>query len=120
MVTGILEETVGIVEATSLSAENWDGTLLGDTDGDGLDHADDLDDDNDGILDVDEGFSVTTETIDLSTYQSGQLVQTFSVNQDIDARITITSTNGNFITVGGQQTPAFDPNAATGFCRQRG
>ena len=103
-----------LVETAAFSASAFDGILLGDTDGDGLDHVDDLDDDNDGILDVDEGFSVTTETIDLSTYQSGQLVQTFSVSPDIDARISITSTNGNFVTVGGQQTPAFDP-ADTGF-----
>ena len=109
-----LELNVGTVETAAFSASAFDGILLGDTDGDGLDHVDDLDDDNDGILDVDEGFSITTETLDLSTYQSGELVQTFSVNPDIDARITITSTNGTFVTVGGEQTPAFDP-ADTGF-----
>ena len=51
-----LELNVGTVETAALSAENWHGTLLGDADGDGLDHDVDLDDDNDGILDVDEGF----------------------------------------------------------------
>ena len=60
-----LEETVGIVEATSLSAENWDGTLA-DKDSDGVDDADDLDDDNDGILDVDEGY-VPAQTTPLNT-----------------------------------------------------
>ena len=60
-----LEVNVGTVEAVSLSAENWDGTLA-DKDGDGVDDADDLDDDNDGILDVDEGF-VPAETTPLNT-----------------------------------------------------
>ena len=109
-----LELNVGIVEAVSITAENWNGTLLGDADGDGLDHADDLDDDNDGILDADEGFSVTTETLDLSSYEAGEMVQTFSITPDLDARVTITSTNGVFFPVGGEPTPQFDP-AATGF-----
>ena len=109
-----LELRVGTVEAVSITAENWDGTLLGDADGDGLDHIDDLDDDNDGILDVDEGFSVTTETIDLSGYQAGELVQTFSVTPELDARITFTSTNGTFFDVGGVTPPFFDA-AADGF-----
>ena len=102
-----LEVNAGSVEATSLSAENWDGTLA-DKDGDGVDDADDLDDDNDGILDSEEGFSISTETLDLSTYVDGELEQTFSITPDLDARITITSTNGNFVGV----FPSFDP--ATG------
>ena len=66
-----LEVSVGAVEATILSAENWDGTLQIDVDSDGLDGADDLDDDNDGILDVDEGFvPATIVAIDTSALNS--------------------------------------------------
>jgi uncharacterized repeat protein (TIGR01451 family) len=108
-----LELSVGTVEAQSLRAENWDGTLA-DKDGDGVDDADDLDDDNDGILDSEEGFSVTTETVDLSGYEDGALTQTFSVHPDVDVRLSITSANGSFFPLGGIQAPFFDPQA-TGF-----
>ena len=104
-----LELNVGTVETAAFSAAAFDG-VLADKDGDGVDDADDLDDDNDGILDTEEGFSVTTETVDLSGYVGGSLQQTFSVSPDVDVRITFTSTNGAFF--GGR--PAFDP-AGGGF-----
>jgi len=105
-----LEVSIGAVEAVSLSAENWDGTLA-DKDGDGIDDLDDLDDDNDGILDSEEGYSVTTETVDLSGYVAGSLVQTFSVSPDVDVRLSITSTNGSFFPIGGVPSPFFDDQA---------
>ncbi len=46
-----LETSVGTIEAQALEAADFKGILV-DTDGDGLDDADDLDDDNDGILDT--------------------------------------------------------------------
>ena len=65
-----LELNVGLVEAASLTAENWDG-ILADKDGDGVDDADDLDDDNDGILDTEEiGFISATTPIDSSSLNS--------------------------------------------------
>ena len=51
-----LEVNVGTVETAAVSATAFNGVLLGDADGDGLDHDVDLDDDNDGILDSVEGF----------------------------------------------------------------
>ena len=82
---------------------------LNDKDGDGVADIVDLDDDNDGILDTEEGLSFTTATVDLSTYVEGATQQTFPLNSDVDVRITITGTNGNFDLVNGVQTPAFDP-----------
>ena len=108
-----LEVSVGAIEARSFEAESWDG-VLADKDGDGVDDADDLDDDNDGILDSEEGYSVTTETVDLSTYADGSLQQTFSITPDVDVRLTVTATNGTFFTLNGQTSPFFDP-AAGGF-----
>ncbi len=49
-----LETSVGAIEATALAAESWQGALV-DTDGDSVDDTIDIDDDNDGILDIDEG-----------------------------------------------------------------
>ena len=54
-----LELNVGTIEAQSLRAENWDGTLV-DTDGDGIDDEDDADADGDGLLDGSE----TTVAVD--------------------------------------------------------
>ena len=108
-----LELNVGTIETATLTADNWNHTLL-DTDGDGIDDVDDLDDDNDGILDTEEGFSTTTETVDLSGYVPGSLVQTFSVSPDVDVRLSITSTNGSFFPLGGVTAPLFDAQA-TGF-----
>ena len=66
-----LEQAIGTIETATLEAENWDHTLLGDADGDGLDHDVDLDDDNDGILDVDEGFvAPTTVAINQANFNS--------------------------------------------------
>ena len=107
----VLEESVGTIETATLVAENWDHVLL-DKDGDGVDDVDDLDDDNDGILDTEEGFSVTTETVDISGYVAGSLVQTFSVNPDVDVRLSITSANGSFFPLGGVPAPFFDPTAS--------
>ena len=108
-----LELKVGTIETQALVAESWDHVLL-DKDGDGVDDENDLDDDNDGILDTEEGFSVTSESLDLSGYTAGSLVETFSVSPNVDVRISITSTNGSFVTLGGATAPFFDP-AATGF-----
>ena len=58
-----LEVSVGTVEAVSLSAENWDGTLA-DKDSDGVDNVADLDDDNDGILDTEEGLTTSVVSFD--------------------------------------------------------
>ncbi len=38
----------------------YSGILMPDTDGDGFDDSDDIDDDNDGILDTEEGYSTST------------------------------------------------------------
>ena len=67
-----LEVNVGTVEAVSLSAENWAGTLA-DTDGDGFDDGNDLDDDNDGILDTDEGLTFASATCRSFRISSGRV-----------------------------------------------
>ena len=51
-----LEVQAGEIEAVALEAAAFEGVLV-DTDGDGEDDITDIDDDNDGILDVDEGFT---------------------------------------------------------------
>ena len=96
------------------SDADYRSVALADKDGDGVADVDDLDDDNDGILDTEEGFSVTTATVDLSSYEAGELVQTFSVTPELDARITFTSSNGTFFDVNGVTPPFFDA-AAGGF-----
>ena len=53
-----LELNVGTIETQAFAATAFSGVLL-DTDGDGVDDQDDLDDDNDGILDVDEGLGAS-------------------------------------------------------------
>ena len=50
-----LEHQTGDLNVRTIQAVGFDG-ILADTDGDGIDDANDLDDDNDGILDTDEGF----------------------------------------------------------------
>jgi len=72
------------------------------------DDANDLDDDNDGISDAEEGFSSTTESVDLSGWVEGSLLQTFNVTPDIDVRISFSSINGSFSAAAGPQAPYFD------------
>ena len=64
--TGPIETGIAIAETAQAQ---WRGLLI-DTDGDTVDNATDIDDDNDGILDVDEGFEVsttfTTDPVDLA------------------------------------------------------
>ena len=50
-----LEHQTGDLNVRTIQAVGFDG-ILADTDGDTIDDANDLDDDNDGILDTDEGF----------------------------------------------------------------
>ena len=49
-----LEHQTGDINVRTIQAVDFDG-ILADTDGDGIDDANDLDDDNDGILDEREG-----------------------------------------------------------------
>ena len=60
-----LEKSVGVIETQSLVAASWVGTLM-DTDGDGIDDEFDVDDDDDGILDTEEGCAthLITEAAD--------------------------------------------------------
>jgi hypothetical protein len=58
----VLEAQVGTIGAATLTAKDWQHVLV-DTDGDGIDDAIDLDDDNDGILDATEYRSVTLNVI---------------------------------------------------------
>ena len=51
-----LELNVGTVETQAFASASFASVLQTDTDGDGVDDFDDLDDDNDGILDTNEGF----------------------------------------------------------------
>lgn len=68
-----LEHQTGTIETANVIPEitqsQWRGLLI-DTDGDTVDNATDIDDDNDGILDTDEGFQVmvtfTSDPIDLA------------------------------------------------------
>ena len=100
-----LELNVGTVETASLTAENWNHTLL-DTDGDGLDDADDSDDDNDGILDTEEGlqsFSVESGAIgsaaipinggDLANLDTGDVFVSPGVIAGFDVRVEIVEVN---------------------------
>ena len=57
-----LETEVGAVEADEIAATEWNG-ILADTDADGVDDATDIDDDNDGILDTEEGFDSGIVTV---------------------------------------------------------
>ena len=73
----VLEAATGSIEAKTLAASAFTG-VLADTDGDGVDDSVDIDDDNDGILDVDEAdepfvFDLSTITIanGFSEYQGG-------------------------------------------------
>ena len=50
-----LEHQTGDLNVRTIQAVGFDG-ILADTDSDGIDDANDIDDDNDGILDTDEGF----------------------------------------------------------------
>jgi hypothetical protein len=68
-----LEHQTGTIETENIVPEiaqhQWRGLLI-DTDGDTIDNATDVDDDNDGILDTEEGFEVlvsfTSDPIDLT------------------------------------------------------
>ncbi len=51
-----LELNVGTIETQALASTSFAGVLMTDTDGDGIDDADDADKDGDGILNVDEGL----------------------------------------------------------------
>lgn len=64
-----LETAVGRVETETLAAMAWGGTLA-DTDGDGIDDANDIDDDNDGILDVLEAPMTTVPFSADGTFES--------------------------------------------------
>jgi len=57
-----LEHQIGQVDTPAVQALAFDG-LLADTDGDGVDDANDLDDDNDGILDTDEDGPISPEPV---------------------------------------------------------
>ena len=96
-----LELEVGDIETQALSATAFAG-ILADTDGDGIDDFDDLDDDNDGILNADEGFvPATTAPInpsnlnspgfpidtDVSTGNTAQLNGLFGGLLDFDAQL---------------------------------
>ena len=107
-----LELNVGTVETAALVAENWHGTLLGDADGDGLDHDVDLDDDNDGILDSEEGFRtfalesdffpsapVAINGGDSDNLQTGDVFIVPGVGSNLDARIEFTEVNTDSATV---------------------
>ena len=107
-----LELNVGTVETAALVAENWHGTLLGDADGDGLDHDVDLDDDNDGILDSEEGFRTFTLESDSfpsapvainggdsDNLQTGDVFIVPGVGSNLDARIEFTEVNTDSATV---------------------
>ena len=76
-----LEVNVGTVETAAVTASAFDSTLA-DKDGDGVDDEFDLDDDNDGILDVDEGF-VPTLTAPINT--TGLNTPGFPLNTDVSS-----------------------------------
>ena len=86
-----LEKSVGTVETTTLEALSFAG-VLGDKDGDGIDDADDLDDDNDGILDTEEGFVPATTT---AIVTAGLNTPGFPTNTDLTVGDTATL-NGLF------------------------
>ena len=58
-----LELNVGTVETAAFSAAAFDGTLA-DKDSDSVDNVADLDDDNDGILDTEEGLTTSVVSFD--------------------------------------------------------
>ena len=61
-------ETTGVI--SELAQQQWRGLLI-DTDGDTIDNAIDIDDDNDGVLDADEGaFDVMTVSLETLTIDS--------------------------------------------------
>ncbi len=66
-----LEAEIGLIEATALQAEVWSG-VLADTDGDGIDDSVDIDDDNDGILDVVEQTTTFTSLSNTTSYSFAQ------------------------------------------------
>jgi hypothetical protein len=90
-----------------LPSLNPTNTILNtDTDGDGVLDINDLDNDNDRILDTDEGCQTIMGTIDFSSWNTNSTQQTFSdVTAGIDVRVTFTNNgNGSY----GASSPAFD------------
>ncbi len=123
-----LENQSGLIEATAISAAGWKGVLV-DTDGDGVDDAVDIDDDNDGILDVDETVLVPATQLSLSNgaelngasmtvttnVSAGDVVRYLNVitveGQQVDLLVEFVSSTGSVtastygsITVTGQPT----------------
>ena len=96
-----LEHQTGDLNVRNIQAVGFDG-ILADTDDDTIDDANDLDDDNDGILDTDEGFvpattvpinsanlnspGFTTDT-DLSNGNTAQLNGLFGGELDFEAEL---------------------------------
>ena len=96
-----LEFNTGSIETASFSAVTFSG-ILADVDGDGIDDVDDLDDDNDGILDTNEGFVPKTTVpinsanlntpgfptdTDVSTGNTAQLTGLFGGLLDFEAEL---------------------------------
>ena len=81
-----LEYESGEIEAEELlNAQNaaaFAGVLM-DTDGDGIDDATDIDDDNDGILDVDEGFGSSGQSF--GTILADDADTTFNITANSNA-----------------------------------
>ncbi len=71
-----LETNVGTIEAAGLVAASWQGILI-DTDGDTIDDAVDLDDDNDGIPDLAEGATTTTIPVDSMGFEKTDVDPTY-------------------------------------------
>ncbi|MBC3757494.1 tandem-95 repeat protein, partial [Hyunsoonleella sp. SJ7] len=112
--------------------------VLQDSDGDGVDDVTDLDDDNDGILDTDEGFSTTTGSAPAcgshtvlnfnnafteepggdgnnSTFLQGETFRFPNVATGIDALVTIVTLNGTTIPTlddNGSNPNSFQPQSA--------
>ena len=70
-------------------------TVLGDADGDGVDDETDLDDDNDGILDTDEGLCATGDlTTTWTETTAGVLYEATAGTTDIDVAFTFVGNSG--------------------------
>jgi len=67
----VLEAQAGVIDTHTFSPLSYTG-ILADTDGDSIDDAEDVDDDNDGILDNDERIGVRAKLADTATYSFSQ------------------------------------------------